>query len=215
VARISAEHLMICGTQGGPHAWILHVPTRSWTMFTTTGGPTTAIVTRTVDHAIGFDGRVMYDFSYVAVPEAASVAQAGRDDGTSGSLTIAAEVLSRPFRLGMPGDRAMLARLFADYYLKTAAASGGTLEWSLAVLDARTGVELISADAIDAPGDRPAGATETTRVPGHRQRRVYDLNLEADEVQLRWQLVTGSPAWPLYAEIHDAALQYSVTRWRS
>lgn len=217
--RVSGEHLLLAATGSTRKCWILHVPTGSWGEITAhTGvfaGGAPRRVLRVVNYPLAYDGAYLHDLSFVTLPEAADAAtQAGHDrDPRAGTeRLVPGEMLTRSFKLGAPEDKSQMHRFFIDDLLKAPpGVTSGTIEWDITVEDGRGNV---IATGSGFPGDYAGG--ETTRVQPKRHREVEEaIRAEADEIALRWTLNAAAPAWPVYAEVQDSALQYEPTRWRS
>lgn len=218
IARISAQHFMMCSTGSIRKSWLYHVPTRSWAEVTADtsviAGGSPRRISRVVNYPLVFDGTYLYDVTFLPMPEASdATTQAGRDrSGFAGSdVVIPGEQLTRTFKLSAPEDKSQLHRFFIDYALKAPpGVTNGTLQWEITVEDGRG--NSLSA-ALPFPGDFAGG--ELVRVPPKRIRATYEGSKpEATEIALHWRLNAASPSWPAYAEIQDSALQYETTRIR-
>jgi hypothetical protein len=218
MARISAQHFLMCSTGSIRKAWLYHVPSRSWAELTADtsviAGGAPRRISRVVNYPLVYDGTYIYDASFVALPEAADAnTQAGRDrSGFSGTdVVIPGEMLTRTFKLSAPEDKSQMHRMLVDYALKAPpGVTSGTLEWDITVEDGRGNVLRAGIPFL---GDYAGG--ELVRVPPKRRREVREsVRLEVTEVAFHWRLNAAAPSWPAYAEIQDSALQYETTRWR-
>lgn len=218
LARVSAQHFMMCATGAIRKSWLYHVPTKSWAEVTADAsvlaGGAPRRISRVVNYPLVYDGTYLYDATFVTLPEAADAAtQAGRDrSGFSGADTvIPGELLTRTFKLATPESKSQLFAFFIDYALKTPpSVTSGTLQWEVTVEDGRGNA---LSTPVTFPGDYAGG--ELVRVPPKRIRATNEkVKVEATEIALHWRLNASAPAWPAYAEIQDSALQYQQTRAR-
>lgn len=218
LARVSAQHFIMCATGSIRKAWLYHVPSRSWAEVTADtsvlAGGAPRRISRVVNYPLIFDGTYLYDATFMTLPEAADAAtQAGRDrSGFSGSdVVIPGELLTRTFKLAAPENKSQLQRFFVDYALKAPpGVTSGLLQWEITVEDGR-GI------AVSTPlifvGEYAGG--ELVRVQPRRIRATNEsVKPEATEIALHWRLNAQAPAWPAYAEIQDSTVQYVETRIR-
>lgn len=218
LARVSAQHFMLCATGSIRKSWLYHVPSKSWAEITAdtsvvAGGAPRRIL-RVINYPLVFDGTYLYDASFVTLPEAADAStQAGRDRaGFAGTdVVIPGEMLTRTFKLSAPENKSQISAFFIDYALKAPpGVTSGTLQWEVTVEDGRGNA---LSTAIFFAGDYAGG--ELIRVPPKRIRATNEkVKVEATEVALHWRLNAQGPSWPAYAEIQDSAMQYETTRRR-
>lgn len=219
VARVSAQHFLMCATGSIRKAWLYHVPSRSFAEVTANtsvlAGGSPRRISRVVNYPLVFDGTYLYDATFVTLPEAADAAtQAGRDrSGFAGSdVVIPGELLTRTFKLAAPENKAKLERFFVDYALKAPpGVTSGTLQWEITVEDGRGNP--LNPAVLPFVGDYAGG--ELVRIAPKRIRATNEsVKPEVTEIALHWRLNAQAPAWPAYAEIQDSTIQYISTRLR-
>lgn len=183
--------LSLNDTFGPSTQWLLHLPTRSWSKFSSAVFTTTTcyVGRQGASGARGFICDVshgIWSLDNVTRPHASVDTQVD-----SSGVAFTASVLTRVAELAGPTQRAKVSRLIVDAVLRSTNTASATLEDAL-------GNDLAS--AVSLSHDAPIG---------YRTRTVQEVFGEADGVCVDISVVASSTS---AAEIHDAYLEFSPTQ---
>lgn len=188
-------------------AYLFNPETGSWVGITSdaflAGKPVMAIPRGDGQHRV-FDGTRLWDVDGVTRPESQSASIRGKDHNGSTTVAIEAEWRSRLAHLGSPSNKAQLRRVLLDYTFQIDGAVSEGVGWYVTLYDG-TGTQLLAETQLAGQTDPPTQL--------YRRRAQLGCYSEAIDVQMRvsWRYV-GTPPAIEKAELHDAFVEYQVTR---
>lgn len=221
--KLDTEHLLLTAVTpqgvGGTSTstfgtWILHIPTETWTQFTTAASvlhsqnslPT--FVGRSSNYPFFWDDRRLWLADKVATPELVAQTSRGFDVGAVQTEYIPAQFTSRLLRLAGPTLRAQLSRLMVDYAYTV---PGGPANAALA------GWRITAGDETSAT--RFFNATATGTVSGTQlQTWQSDVKQETSMFQLTARMPTRAEVGlvePADAALFGASVEYQETRQKA